>query len=48
MRPRARLSALALAAALAGIGSARADSGPVPLRRIALGEPPVPPTRRRA
>jgi len=38
MRPRARLSALALAAALAGIGSARADSGPVPLRRIALGE----------
>jgi hypothetical protein len=38
MRPRARLAALALGASLAGIGAARADSGPVPLRRIALGE----------
>lgn len=38
MRPRSRLAALALAAALSGVGAARADSGPVPLRRIALGE----------
>ncbi len=38
MRPSARLAALALAAALAGVGAARADSGPVPLRRVALGE----------
>lgn len=38
MRLRARQAALALAAALFSIGTARADSGPVPLRRIALGE----------
>lgn len=38
MTPRARAIVLALATWFASSGAARADSGPVPLQRIALGE----------
>lgn len=38
MKPRTHLAAVLLAAGLWSIGVARADSGPVPLQRIVLGE----------